>query len=401
MQTFTNKTIITLVAGFFVSIVSVIGLVNWKNMQTKSEFSDTQNIQTVVRPAQANAIKQDFSTIYYADIQADRNDEYGVPTNITFYNYNIRTKERKEIFALPANKLDISDFSPNFQFCPISNKIYLRRVWTDDERIAEIDLQGTVKDLDFTSTHSSLYKDWSHLGNYFVLSNDCKKIIWSTYYYEVVDRNPTNGVNEIVLSNVDGTGREILQGVTRSIPDRTGNKVLKWFANNLYLTNDGWGYLYARPGGLYKLDITNRSVSKINTIPSQNIIWDVSPNGDLIAHQEKTLNGTSNSFITNILDDSKMILQDKSDGQMKFSPDDRYLAHIVNDPEKPILYVADFNSKTDKIFSRNAIVLDWLSKDTVIALRNGKDLLTINIKDGKENSIASTTSHLILVGLSK
>ena len=89
MQPFTSKTLIALFAAFFIIIASVVGVVSWKNRETTSKISGTQNqstnnqpqsklsdiqsIRTTNQSGQTNAIKQDFPTIYYADIQADRN----------------------------------------------------------------------------------------------------------------------------------------------------------------------------------------------------------------------------------------------------------------------------------------------------------------------------------------
>ena len=274
--------------------------------------------------------------------------------------------------------------------------------------IKEIDLDGNIRNLDFTGTVTSNYKNWEHDDTGFALSKDCQKIVWSTTYYQYTNHQETGAVNEIVFSDINGNGKKVLLTTKKS--DSTFGKELKsWSDSNpniIYLTNYDWTR-NGRGGGLFQLDLTNGSITQNNVISAQNIVWDISDNDNLVAHQQNFLTGAAGeSFITNLANKSTVPLDNKSNGKRKFSPDNSKLADTMpicsgTGAEAkcvPNLYLFDL-AKTNKLVASGVELKDWLTNNSVVGSKDDKDLVLVNINEGTENNLASVSNYLLFVGI--
>lgn len=352
--------------------------------------------------------------IIFGDIKVDENDPHQNPTEVVFYSVNSSTKEQKQLFTISADKIGIGDFLPNIQFCEATNKIYIRtsRLTKEppyqDLYVKEIDLNGNVRDLDFTGTVLSDYKNWEHYDTGFALSKDCQKIILSTTYYHYTNYQETGAVNEITLMNINSGEKKILQTIKKA-DNAFGKQLISWSAidpNKVYLTNYDWSR-NGRGGGLFKLDLSNNLVTQIDSIPTQNIIWSISKNDNLVANQQNFLAGAgSESYLTNLTNKSIVPLENTSNGKREFSADNLKLANNIPTCSGtgaeakcvPNLYLFDL-VKTNKLVASGVELEDWLSDNSVIGAKDNKDLVLVNVNNGEENDLASVSSYLLFVGI--
>ena len=390
-----NFSKIAVICGAVLVVAVVAGAVFYFSGSKPKNIQEPQHLQ----PSQQ--IKNTKSQIIiFGDIKVNEEDIYQNPTEVLLYSVDPSTKEQKQLFTVSADQIGIYDFLPHIQFCSATNKIYIRTSRHIDEtpyqdlHIKEIDLDGNIRNLDFTGTVTSNYKNWEHDDTGFALSKDCQKIVWSTTYYQYTNHQETGAVNEIVFSDINGNGKKVLLTTKKS--DSTFGKELKsWSDSNpniIYLTNYDWTR-NGRGGGLFQLDLTNGSITQNNVISAQNIVWDISDNDNLVAHQQNFLTGAAGeSFITNLANKSTVPLDNKSNGKRKFSPDNSKLADTMpicsgTGAEAkcvPNLYLFDL-AKTNKLVASGVELKDWLTNNSVVGSKDDKDLVLVNINEGTEN----------------
>lgn len=350
--------------------------------------------------------------------------------NIVIYSVNSDTKIQRELFNIPINS---SASIYDFRFCAATNKIYIRYPEAgvklnvaDNLFVKEFDLAGNIRDLDFTGMTSREPLESYDRG--FVLSKDCKKILWSTRYYDQI--NHQKQISEIAFANIDGSEKKILRSVQQAdngnSEDDNGNLVKLPYAwsdtnpNIVYFTNPG-----NKRDSLFRLELDKNSISQINAVPTDEIIMDISNNDTLIGHQAY---GVPESFITNLANNSTVPINIGSKSiimQGKFSPDSSKLAYIALDNNSidqfdcPLnLYIFDPFTKIDKLVTRTANICDrtvdsyhfylltesnifsWLTNNTIIYVKDGKNLIMANVGDGKESKLASVSGELVFLGIS-
>lgn len=367
--------------------------------------------------------KEQPHTIIYGEL---RNPSSFVNQSIVIYSVNSDTKIQRELFNIPVPYPPLYDV----KFCDSTNKIYLRGLHyiygNSNSFVTEIDLKGNVRDLDFTGAPSP------SSGGYFALSKDCQKIVWGTTYYDDYVSDNKRKAAEIAFAYINGSSKRVLQIIKLSPNDNESfNKYpYSWSTtdpNVVYLTNPG-----DKSGGLFKLELNTNSISQINAVPTDKKIMDISNNDKLIAYKAESIKVGSvpKSFVTNLANNSTIPINigSKDVKISKFSPDSSKLAYTAfayqnfnsytfNPHDCPInLYIFDLLKKTDKlvtrianvcgrhtdpdIFLKNSNFIDWLTNDTVIYVKDGKDLATININDGKETKLAPVSGQLLFIGVS-
>lgn len=353
--------------------------------------------------------------------------------DLVFSSINAVTKEQKELTHVPFNKLGKLGKSSNngtggvdIKFCPETNKIYMLtgvgiRISEESPAptqappstyisVKEIDLAGSMRDLNFTSATVPFYEEQTtyYDSNDFILSRDCQKIVWSTTYYKQSEAYKS----EIFIADINGGGKKVLQ--TDKIP-------LSW-------SNTDPNVVYLTGGGLFKFNLNTNSISQIKAVPDENVILDISNNDNLIAHQQDYKDGGNTDeegFITNLAQQSTVPLKAENYSKRKFSPDNSKIAYtdrvcsfnehgsikgcVIN------LHVFDILKKTDKLLSPDVDArfgfLDWLISDSVISLGNRNDLISVhptdsnellmtNINDGKITKLASVSAVFLYVGIS-
>ncbi len=379
-------------------------------------------------------------------IYGDRNGKEG--PEMIFYSLNPLTKEKRKLFSIPDVEIFIKDWSAtnpsmrDIKFCAAVNKFYFNYhsgSTANDSSVKEIDFVGNMKDLKFTEAVSTDYKnlDYSYTGiTGFVLSKDCKKIIWSTAYYKQNEpgQNALSAEEEylgyeIVFSDINGVGKKVLQTIKRTPENALSKNPVSWSTTDpsvVYLTNYDQA-VNGNDGGLFKLDLNKNSVTQIYAIPSQNIIWDVSNNDNLIAHQQNTEVAKTNpqSFVTNLADKATLPLFISSYSNRKFSIDNSKLA-AYNGEDGISIYNLFRNNKFAAPDSESGGIsflkpskvapdfpflesyfLDWITSDSVIVLKFNKrdprysDLVMVNVNDGKEIKLDSvSSSNFQFVGIS-
>lgn len=347
--------------------------------------------------------------------------------SIIIYSVNSNTKIQRELF-----KILIADYISlyDIKFCAATNKIYIRYPnagvklnVADNLFVKEIDLTGKIRDLDFTGMTLPEYKHLESSDRGFVLSNDCQKIVWSTLYYDQI--NKKEQIRDIVFADINGGNKKILQTIKQSPNDNGSPKTddlvkipYSWSATNpniVYLTNPG-----NKSGGLFRLELNTNSISQINAVRTDEIIMDISNNDNFIVHRSE--NVVPKSFVTNLANNSTVPMSNGSSKDIvvsKFSPDSSKLAYTALDystnsfacPLK--LYIFDPVKKIDKLVTKiphvcvttvNALMenqfIVWLTNDTVIYVKDGSDLVLVNVNDGKETELTPVSGELLFVGVS-
>lgn len=346
--------------------------------------------------------------------------------SIGIYSVNSDTKIQRELFNIPVPDYYILY---DIKFCAATNKIYMRGLHrpkgNSNSFVTEIDLKGNVRDLDFTGAPSPSE------GGDFALSKDCQKIVWGTTYYDTYVSYDKRKATEIALADVNGGGKRVLQAIKLSPnddDDSLDKDPLAWSItdpNIVYLTNPG-----DKSGGLFRLELNTNSISQMNAIPSKNTIMDISNSDNLIAHRVESVPAKwPSTFVTNLANNSTVPVNTEPKGidRSKFSPDSSMLAFISTNYGSPFnvlsyfyyprnLYIFDPLKKTDKLVTKianfytratdldilikNSNFIDWLTNDTVIYVKDGKDLSSVNINDGKETKLAPVSGELLFVGVS-
>jgi hypothetical protein len=403
---------LAIILGVFLVTAIAVGIVFY----FKSFKPITQNQSQQLQQEQSTKNNFQSPAVIYGDIKVDENDEFQIPTEVVFYSVNPNTKEQKQLFTISADKIGIYDFLPHIQFCAATNKIYIRtsrlikETPYQDLHVKEVDLSGNIRDLNFTGTVLSDYKNWEHYDTGFALSGDCQKIVWSTTYYQYTNYQETGAVNEIVFADINGGGKKVLQTIKRSSDNTFGKELKSWSVANpnvVYLTNYDWTR-NGRGGGLFKLDLSMNSITQIDTIPTGNIIWDISNNDNLVAHQQNFLAGSAGeSFVTNLANKSTIPMENKSNGKRKFFADNSKLGNTmpvcsgVGAEAKcvPNLYLFDLVS-TNKLIALGVELKDWLTNNSVVGAKDDKDLVLVNVDNGKEDNLGSVSNFLLFIGVS-
>lgn len=378
--------------------------------------------------------KEQTRTIIYGERHKSPNDINNNNGSIVIYSVNSVKKIQRELFNIP-----IPDYVVlyDIKFCTATNKIYMKDFHTKgDLFVAEFDLNGNFRDLDFTGTASPEYKSLYAQGGDFVISKDCQKIIWNTAYYDI-SAGYKRKATETSFANINGGGRKVLQTINHSSADydSSNDDLFKtpysWSTtdpNVVYLTNPGYkkGYKY---GGLFSLELNTISISQINTVPIDEKIMDISKNDKLVAHKAES---APNSFVTNLANNSTVPIDIRSQDVKigKFSPDSSKLAYtaLARKSLNPYafisfdcplnLYIFNPAKKTNKLVTKitnfcnrkretdsyilegNSNFIVWLTNETLIYVKDGKDLVLVNINDGKQDKIAPVSGELLFVEVS-
>lgn len=379
---------------------------------------------------------------------------------IVFYSVNYDTKEKKQLFVVPEevrfgneNGGLVTESISNqgmwdFKFCPATNKIYFRQFATNgmDMPIKELDFTGKIRDLNFTGTESPDYQNLVRLNTGFVISKDCQKIVWSTAYYKTDYDYTGDGYvgYELVFSDINGGGKKVLQTIKRTPDNALSKRPISWSTtdpNVVYLTNYDWIGKHI-DGGLFKLELNTNLVTQIETIPSKNIVWDISNKGNLIAHQPDVgaeEKDSYKSFVTDLTNKSTLPLLITTYSKRKFSPDNTKLAS--NDgycSDKCYLNLSVFNLiknnklaapdyevkdwgisllKPTRMIAPDIELWDWITNDSVVGVKYNKkilsregslkesytaisDIVIVNVNNGKETKITPVSGELFFAGVS-
>ncbi len=364
-------------------------------------------------------VKQD-PTIIYATIQSEPGEMHEEIIDVSFYSIKTNGTPAKKLFTLTPSQSFI-DSNSVFKFCSDSQKMYqessrlIKKSPYQDAFIREIDLSGNIRDLTFTGTSTSQYKDWEHYRKGFALSPDCKKIIWSNSYYQITNHRETDAANEIIMSSIDGSDKKTLLDLHRNA-DNMSKTIRAWpkeSTNSIYLSNSYWDR-NGRGGGLLSLNTETGELITLKNIQSNQSIWAISDDMSLVAHSLNPLFGKSqNAFITNLKNGTTHTLPDTGNGKRIFSPDETRLASTKHNCNVlgaegmciPSLYVFNYLNE-DSTVSNEVVIADnfeliaWLDDDTILGKRDNS-LIAIDLHTDKETTLVTTEDKLLFIGIIK
>ncbi len=369
-------------------------------------------------PQKKAPVIKENPTIVYATVKSETGEMHEEVIDTSFHSIKLNDTTVSNLFTLTPNQSSF-DTNSEFKFCADSQKIYLQtsRLIKDrpyqDAYIQEVDLSGKIKDLTFTGTSTSPYKNWEPYTKGFALSPDCKKIAWSNTYYQITDHQETDAANEIITSSIDGTNKKILLDIHK---DKMNNsKTLEsWPKENagiVYLSNYNWDR-NGKGGGLLSLDTKTGKSSAITEILNNQSIWTISDDVSLIAHSLNFRFGKAQAtIITNLKTGNTYNIPDNGNGKKIFSPDTKKLASTINECSGlgaelkcvPSLYVFDYTNAeqvnlTSAKIATNFELIDWISNDTILGKRDDS-LITINLKDNSETTLVTTEDTLLFIGI--
>jgi hypothetical protein len=366
-----------------------------------------------------SVVKQD-PTIIYATIQSEPGEMHEEVIDVSFHSIKTNDTPAKKLFTLTPNQSFI-DSNSVFKFCSDSQKMYqessrlIKKSPYQDAFIREIDLSGNIRDLTFTGTSTSQYKDWEHYRKGFALSPDCKKIIWSNSYYQITNHKETGAANEITVASIDGANKKILLDLQKN-KSNTSKDVQGWpkeSADSIYLSNYYWDR-NGRGGGLLSLNTETGELITLKNIQSNQSIWAISDDMSLVAHSLNPLFGESqNASITNLKSGTTYTLPDTGNGKRIFSPDKTKLASTKHNCNVlgaegmciPSLYVFDYLNEDSTLsngveIAANFKLLAWLDDNTILGKRDNS-LITIDLHANKETTLVTTEDKLLFIGIIK
>jgi len=365
-------------------------------------------------------VARQIPTIIYATIQSEPGEMHEEVVDVSFHSIKTTGTPAKNLFTLTPDQSFI-DSNSTFKFCSGSKKMYLEASRLTKERpyqdafIREIDLSGNIRDLTFTGTLTSQYKNWEHYRKGFALSPDCKKIIWSNSYYQIANYKEIGAANEITVASVDGSDKKILLDL-RKDESNTSKTLRAWpkeSASSVYLSNYYWDR-NGRGGGLLSINTETGELMPLKNILNNQSIWAISDDMSLVAHSLNPLFGKSqNASITNLKNDTTYTLPDTGNGKRIFSPDatklasTKYTCSGLGADAKCVssLYIFDYlNEDTTTVngagIAANFELIDWLADDVILGKRDNS-LITINLNTNKEISLVTTEDKLLFIGLIK
>lgn len=319
----------------------------------------------------SNPLSKNETNIYYETIF--REDGRG-PDHYIFYSMNnINDNNKKKLFEISTEETGALNIN-NIKFCAQNQKIYiqsnmggaLKEPPYSREVIKEMDLNGSIHDLNFTATDSNTqYKGWEYDYEGFAISADCNKIVWSIKYNKIDNYTETNSINEVTASNIDGSNKNLIFSANK----QSGNQspypklVTGWSVsdpNYVFVYDQSWtNNYYDIPRSDYKININNHELSKISTPNSSEYIQD-SIKGIETYTNEKY--GYKLNYLNNVM----LVVPGYISPPADSKSDDISFAEIgQNAPEILNLYILQNKNNLDLDQFINNIAKDYSKKENI------------------------------------
>lgn len=395
-----NKIIVVIV------LVVVTSIVSWIALSRQPKTPDLSNLK-----------------IIYANAQPDPNDNFGGLLNIDLYSVKADGTDNKKLFSI--DPVQIGAFNINSinlgqtKFCGANNKIYTQThkflegvAPYSNTSIKEIDLNGNIKDLNFTQQNTSQYSSLEYYDKGFALSPDCKKIAWSDAYFGYQNPQQFQAFNEIYVSDINGQNKKVVFSVTKNFNNKI-KTIFKWSKqdpNIVYVSDYDWDR-NGGGGGLYKLNINDGSIQQITQVPADAIVHDISQDESKIVYGPNFITNRSN--ISNVVDLTNNVVTpfEAPSNEMLFNFSANKLTDVISSCSgtgaqlqcTSNLYIWDYHN--NQKIATNVGVFGWLSDDLILVPQNidssGNTALlsTINSDSGNLKNIATVDGFLMFIGI--
>lgn len=386
----------TVIIVLVVILASIFAYVNHSRRLSQPAISTTNDITSEQQssPAPETANK----TIIYANAQVDKADDHEPLKNIDFYSAKLDGSSPTKLFSLSADEVNEGGLNDlHFKFCPTTQKVYLLGSKN------EIDLKGNVRGLDFMQVQDPKLKSLEFVDTGFILSPDCSKVVWGHAY----DAGSPSSHEDIYISDLNGNNKRLLLDIKKN----EGNKIrlpYRWSTKHpdlVYLTDYDWDG-NGGGGGLYTLDTASGKIRQIPQVPLDGIVNDISSDENKIVYGANPIVDPNDSEITvlNLIDNTKSVFTNDSNGKNLFSPSSDKLADVVSDCSgegdkancTSDLYV--FANGQNKKIASGTDLMGWLSEDGIIGSRSNA-LVGLNDDGSEIKNIATANDNLFYIGM--